>query len=80
MHIFFVDSIDEMLDIGKQSEKIGSYVEFNNSKYKLLGQENIGQSETIDCESYELTFKTKSSGVMTVWEDINGFKLFFYDK
>ena len=80
METYYVNSLEEMLNIGKLSINIGSYVYFNNSKYKLLGQEDINKnSETVDCKLYKIKFESDKIGTLSLWEDNNGFKMICYD-
>ena len=80
METYYVNSLEEMLNIGKLSRNIGSYVSLNNSKYKLLGHENIKKSsETVDCNIYKIKFESDKIGTLSLWEDNNGFKMICYD-
>jgi hypothetical protein len=81
MDSYIVATLEEMLEIGRSDENIGKVVKLNNLKYKLVSRKFLDKNneKKVDHKCYKLNFNVKYSGTLTIWEDINGFKLFFYD-
>ena len=81
MHTHFVNSIEDMLEIGKSKKNIGKYVKYNDITYKLIDTEILPGNANIDSKSkkFKVTLSTSYSGILTIWEDNNGFRSFFFD-
>jgi hypothetical protein len=79
-HKYWVDSKDEMLNMAKDHNKIGSMFVLEESPYKLIG--SFGAKNNSNFHStgsgVELFIKCTNIGNLSMWEDKNGFTSMTY--
>ena len=75
MHTYFVESKEEMINIGSDKHKIGCFVKLNNEVYKFVNiSESINNNMELKEKNFTLNFTANNkNSIFTLWEDNNGF-------
>tara|TARA_B000000565_G_scaffold78814_1_gene56488 strand:+ start:1371 stop:1625 length:255 start_codon:yes stop_codon:yes gene_type:complete len=79
-HKYWVDSKDEMLNMAKDPNKIGSIFVLEESPYKLIGSFGATNNSNFHSKGLgiELFIKCTNIGNLSMWEDSNGFTSMAY--